>query len=72
MIDELIYILNAVEDISKLFCASGISTVIPNSVSLHKLISQHSLKAKNDDVDNVRTRLAESISKRFLPKLEQK
>lgn len=63
ILSELVSILEACEDISKLFCKHYISSVIPYSSSLKKVLSNISCKCK--DVEEVRECLIAGIQKRF-------
>jgi len=67
---ELTRILEASEDISKLFCSSRISGVIPYAKSLHQLVS--TVRVKNDYLSRMRLTMKGEIEQRFLIKLDQK
>jgi hypothetical protein len=67
---ELINILHAFEDITKLFCSARISVVIPYANSLHKLVS--SINVKNECFITMCQKMKEEIEDRFIKKFDQR
>jgi hypothetical protein len=67
---ELERILSAVENVSKLFCSSRISSVIPYATSLQKLFS--TIKVKNTLFANMCNEMTKELNTRFIAKFDQK